>query len=101
MKASDFSVPRRMSGSALWVMIVKGLREYASIFVFLIVLKLIDTDDQHTFYDNMRILFLLCAGYLVLAALTAFIGWYFKKYYIEGGKLIFIHGLFGKETTYR
>ena len=99
MKASDFSVPRRMSGSALWVMIVKGLREYASIFVFLIVLKLIDTDDQHTFYDNMRILFLLCAGYLVLAALTAFIGWYFKKYYIEGGKLIFIHGLFGKETT--
>ena len=99
MKTSDFSVPRRMSGSALWVMIVKGLREYAGIFVFLIVLKLIDTDDQHTFYDNMRILFLLCAGYLALAALTAFIGWYFKKYYIEGGKLIFIHGFFGKETT--
>lgn len=99
MKTSDFSVPRRMSGSALWLMIAKGLREYAGIFVILIIVKLIDTDGQHAFYDKIRTVSLLCAGYLALAALTAFIGWYFKKYYIESGKLIFIHGFFGKETT--
>ena len=99
MKTSDFSLPRRMSGSALWLMIAKGLREYAGIFVILIIAKLIDTDGQHALYDKMRTVSVLFAGYLALAALPAFIGWYFKKYYIEGGKLIFIHGFFGKETT--
>ena len=88
-----------MSGSAYWVLFAKGLREYASLFVILIVLKFIDADDQHTFMEKMRVVSLLSAGYLALAALTAFISWYFKKYYIEGGKLIFIHGLLSKETT--
>ena len=88
-----------MSGSAYWVLFAKGLKEYASLFVILIVLKFIDADDQHTFMEKMRVVSLLSAGYLALAALTAFISWYFKKYYIEGGKLIFIHGLLSKETT--
>ena len=106
MRTGDFSEPRRMSGSAYWVLFAKGLREYASLFVILIVLKFIDADDQHTFADDqhtfmekMRVVSLLSAGYLALAALTAFISWYFKKYYIEGGKLIFMHGLLSKETT--
>ncbi len=99
MRTGDFSEPRRMSGSAYWVLFAKGLREYASLFVILIVLKFIDADDQHTFMEKMRTVSLLSAGYLALAALTAFISWYFKKYYIEGGKLIFIHGLLSKETT--
>ena len=99
MRTGDFSEPRRMSGSAYWVLMAKGLREYASLFVILIVLKFIDADDQHTFMEKMRAVSLLSAGYLALAALTAFISWYFKKYYIEGGKLIFIHGLLSKETT--
>ena len=99
MRTGDFSEPRRMSGSAYWVLMAKGLREYASLFVILIVLKFIDADDQHTFMEKMRAVSLLSAGYLALAALTAFISWYFKKYYIEGGKLIFIHGLLNKETT--
>ncbi len=88
-----------MSGSAYWVLFAKGLREYASLFVILIVLKFIDADDQHTFMEKMRVVSLLSVGCLALAALTAFISWYFKKYYIEGGKLIFIHGLLSKETT--
>ena len=99
MKANDFSVPRRMSGSAFWVLMAKGLRAYASIFVILIVMKLIDTDDYHGFFDKMRAVFMLCAAYLAVAALTAFISWYFKKYYVEGGKLVFIHGIISKETT--
>ena len=99
MRTGDFSEPRRMSGSAYWVLMAKGLREYASLFVILIVLKFIDADDQHTFMEKMRAVSLLSAWYLALAALTAFISWYFKKYYIEGGKLIFIHGLLSKETT--
>ena len=99
MRTGDFSEPRRMSGSAYWVLFAKGLKEYASLFVLLIVLKFIDADDQHTFMEKMRAVSLLSAGYLALAALTAFISWYFKKYYIEGGKLIFMHGLLSKETT--
>lgn len=99
MRTGDFSEPRRMSGSAYWVLFAKGLKEYASLFVLLIVLKFINADDQHTFMEKMRAVSLLSAGYLALAALTAFISWYFKKYYIEGGKLIFMHGLLSKETT--
>ena len=34
-----------------------------------------------------------------LAAIMAFIQYYFKKYYVENGNLIFIHGLFRRETT--
>ena len=57
MRVSDFSVPRRMSGSAYWVLMAKELREFA------------------------------------------FIDWYFKKYYIEGGKLVFMNGLLNKGIT--
>ena len=36
---------------------------------------------------------------LTLAAVIAFINYYSKKYYVENGNLIFIHGLVRKEIT--
>ena len=83
MRVSDFSVPRRMSGSAYWVLMAKELREFAGPFVLLVIVNI--TGDKHTFSGNILLVSLICAGYLVLAALMAFIDWYFKKYYIEGG----------------
>ena len=97
MRVSDFSVPRRMSGSAYWVLMAKELREFAGPFVLLVIVNI--SGDKHTFSGKILLASLICAGYLVLAALMAFIDWYFKKYYIEGGKLVFMNGLLNKGIT--
>ena len=99
MRTGDFSEPRRMSGSAYWVLFAKGLKEYAGLVVLWVVMIAIGSEVERTFKDKVEIVLLLLAGYLALAAVIAFVSWYFKKYYIEGGKLIFMHGLLSKETT--
>ena len=99
MKASDFSQPRRMSGSAYVVLLVKALRQYASIFLIIILINAFKTDGQRPLLETVGIIAALVGCYLGLAAVTAFVGYYFRKYYMEDGKLIFIHGLFSKETT--
>ncbi len=99
MKAGDFSKPRRMSRSAYVVLLAKALRQYASLFFILIIIKVFDSDDQHSFMRTVGLISVIAAGYLLLAAVTAFVSYYFRKYYIEDGKLVFIHGLFNKETT--
>lgn len=99
MKASDFSQPRRMSGSAYVVLLVKALRQYASVFLIIILINAFKTDGQRPLLETVGIIAALVGCYLGLAAVTAFVGYYFRKYYMEDGKLIFIHGLFSKETT--
>ena len=86
-----------MSASAYVVLLVKALRQYASIFLILILIKAFD--GQRPFAEMVGIIAAWVGGYLALAAVTAFTGYYFRKYYIEDGKLVFIHGLFSKETT--
>ena len=86
-----------MSASAYVVLLVKALRQYASVFLILILIKAFD--GQRPFAETVGIIAAWVGGYLVLAAVTAFTGYYFRKYYIEDGKLVFIHGLFSKETT--
>ena len=99
MRTGDFSEPRRMSGSAYWVLFAKGLKEYAGFVVFWVVMIAIGSEVERTFKDKVEIVLLLLAGYLALAAVIAFVSWYFKKYYIEGGKLVFMNGLLNKGIT--
>ena len=99
MRTGDFSEPRRMSGSAYWVLFAKGLKEYASLVVLWVVMIAIGSEVERTFKDKVEIVLLLLAGYLALAAVIAFVSWYFKKYYIEGGKLVFMNGLLNKGIT--
>lgn len=86
-----------MSASAYVVLLVKALRQYASVFLILILIRAFD--GQRPFAETVGIIAAWGGGYLALAAVTAFTGYYFRKYYIEDGKLVFIHGLFSKETT--
>ena len=88
-----------MSGSAYWVLFAKGLKEYASLVVLWVVMIAIGSEVERTFKDKVEIVLLLLAGYLALAAVIAFVSWYFKKYYIEGGKLVFMNGLLNKGIT--
>ena len=89
MKASDFSQPRRMSGSAYVVLLVKALRQYASVFLIIILINAFKTDGQRPLLETVGIIAALVGCYLGLAAVTAFVGYYFRKYYMEDGKLIF------------
>lgn len=99
MEKSDFSVPRRMSKSAFVILLVKGLVSYAGPFLIWAVLKLFNTDRQRSFVEVMRVLLFLFICYLVLSVVTAFISYYYKKYYIKNGNLILIYGFLKKETT--
>lgn len=99
MKAGDFSEPRRMSGSAYVVLLAKVLRQYASLFFILVFLRIFDSDSPFSFVERVMRVSVIAAGYLVLAAVSAFVNYYFRKYYIKDGKLVFMHGLLNKETT--
>ena len=55
MRVSDFSVPRRMSGSAYWVLMAKELREFAGLFVLLVIVNI--TGDKHTFSGKILLAF--------------------------------------------
>jgi len=99
MKAGDFSEPRRMSGSAYVVLLAKVLRQYASLFFILVFLKIFDSDSPFSFVERVMRVSVIAAGYLVVAAVSAFVSYYFRKYYIKDGKLVFMHGLLNKETT--
>lgn len=99
MEKSDFSVPRRMSKSAFVILLVKGLVGYAGPFIIWALLKLFNTDKQRSFMEVMRILLFLFICYLVFSVVTAFISYYYKKYYIKNGNLILIYGFLKKETT--
>lgn len=99
MKAGDFSEPRRMSGSAYVVLLAKVLRQYASLFFILVFLRIFDSDSPFSFVERVMRVSVIAAGYLVVAAVSAFVNYYFRKYYIKDGKLVFMHGLLNKETT--
>ena len=97
MKAGDFSVPRRMSGSAYVVLLAKALRQYAGVFIIFVIIKVFDSDSQHPLMETVGIMAVIAAGFIVLAAVSAFFTYYFMKYYIEERRLQFIHGSHSKE----
>ena len=72
MRTGDFSEPRRMSGSAYWVLFAKGLKEYAGLVVLWVVMIAIGSEVERTFKDKVEIVLLLLAGYLALAAVVVF-----------------------------
>ena len=98
MKTTDFSRPRRMSKSAYVVFFVKDLCSYAG-FIFLAVIFNLNAVERSPLLTIFERILIAAAGCIVLAAATSFVRYYFRKYYVENGSLIFIHGLFHKETT--
>ena len=98
MKTTDFSRPRRMSKSAYVVFFVKDLCSYAG-FIFLAVIFNLNAGDRSPLLTIFERTLLVAAGGIIVAAATSFVRYYFRQYYVENGSLIFIHGLFHKETT--
>ena len=99
MKTNDFSAPRRMSKSAFVIFFVNNLWLYAKYFLFIVILELFNSEKKLSFIEAALDFLVVLAICLTLAAVIAFINYYSKKYYVENGNLIFIHGLVRKEIT--
>ena len=94
---TDFSTPRRMSAGAFVVMFVKSLKEFVGAGFIAIGYLVLRPDD-----NNSPVLLKALIAILSLVALSlimAFVRYYFRRFHIEGDKLIFTHGFASKRTT--
>lgn len=94
---TDFSSPRRMSAVAFLVIWQKAFRDFLGITLVPTAYLLYDiVRGKHI--DGMDIL--LVAGLIVaLPLIFAFVRYYFRKFHIEGDRLVFTHGFAFKKTT--
>lgn len=99
MKINDFSIPRRMSKSAFVIFFVKALRSYASLILILFTVRIFDSSNETSVMEYIIMLLSYLAAFIAISLITAFLGFYFKKYYVEDGNLIFIHGVIQYERT--
>lgn len=99
MKINDFSIPRRMSKSAFVIFFVKAMRSYASLILILFIVRIFDSYDDTSIMEYIIMLLSYLAGFIVISLITAFLSFYFKKYYVDDGNLIFIHGVIQHERT--
>ena len=97
--ANDFSRPRRMSKSALVVFFVKNLRGNTGLFLLCLALNPGFRDDETPLWQALLIALAMLAAFVALAAAAAFVSYYYRKYYVEDGNLVFIHGALRKEKT--
>lgn len=93
MKTTDFSTPRRMSKSAYVIFFANHLKSTFYYFFIFFVVNLFRDNDGRSALRTVLILMLGALGCVVLAALTAFVKYYFQRFYVTDGNLIFIHGV--------
>lgn len=99
MKESDFLEPRRMSKRALVILLIKSVKAYASVFFVFFMIKIYDFCVEKAFWEIFLLIPSVLGAFLLLAFTTAFLSYYFKKFYIEDGSLIFMHGVIQRERT--
>lgn len=93
---TDFSTPRRMSAGAFAIIFLKAFREIAGVAFVATVFLLYDIDS----FGSMAARGMLAAGViLALALAVAFSRYYFRKFHIEGDKLVYTRGMASKQTT--
>lgn len=98
-KNIDFSVPRRMSKSAFVVICYNELKKFISFFFIIIVLKFLDKESKTTPLSALIKALLILLAVVGFAIVNAFLNYYYKKYYVKDGNLIFMHGFIHRETT--
>lgn len=88
-----------MSRSALVIFFANSLKAYANMFLFVLLLNIFSSARQRSLAKTVIAVLATVGLCLLLAAVTALGKYFFRKYYIDGGNLIFIHGFLQKETT--
>lgn len=94
---TDFSTPRRMSPGAFLIMFLKSSREIIGITFVAIVYLFYDSSDSGG--SPFRKVALAASIILVYSLAVAFARYYFRKFHIEGDKLIYTHGVAKRETV--
>ena len=97
MKINDFSSPRRMSKSAIIIIWAQTLMPILKLIVIFGIISIINKEGDDIKDAFVKVLF-ISIGIIAYSAIYAAINYYFKKFYVENGNLIFIHGIFNKET---
>lgn len=94
---TDFSTPRRMSPGAFVIMFLKSFKDIVGAAFVALVYLLYDSHDSG---GRLFWKFALTAGVILTYSLAvAFTRYYFRKFHIEGDKLIYTRGLAEKQTT--
>lgn len=88
-----------MSKSALAVFFVKNLRGYAGLFLLCLAVNPFFRDGETSFGQAALMVLAMLAAFLALAAAAAFVSYHYRKYYVEDGNLVFLHGALRKEKT--
>lgn len=98
MTPYDFSSPRRMSPSAIFILFLRTSRSFfGASFITIFYLFIHSYDDS-----PLRILIKMavCIGVIIaIAFLAAFLRYYFTKFHIEGAKLVYAHGYINRRTS--
>lgn len=97
---NGFSEPRRMSAGALAIIFLKTLREFWGVISFAFIYVIFSTGEGRSFPAIMLKILLLTAGVVAFSLIVAFFRYYFRKYHIEGDRLIFSHGFAARQTTF-
>lgn len=96
---TDFSTPRRMSAGAFVIMFLKSFKKIlGSTFIIMIymVYKSIGSESE----DGLLLGIGILAGFdFLVSFIEAFVKFYFRKFHIEGDKLIYTSGFAQKQTT--
>lgn len=98
-KVNDFSVPQRMSKSAFVVFLYNELKRNVGFFSIIIILNFFNSEKQFTFIEIIGKFFMILGVLILISFLIAFLNFYYKKFYVKDGNLIFMHGIFHRETT--
>ena len=94
---TDFSTPRRMSPGAFVIMFLKSFKDIVGAAFVALVYMLYNSHDSG---GRLFWKFALAAGIILTYSLAvAFTKYYFRKFHIEGDKLIYTRGLAEKQTT--
>lgn len=73
MKTNDFSVPRRMSKSALVIFWVRGLSELANVFLALVVVRIFNAFEENSLWKTVWMILVLLGLCLLVSVVWAFL----------------------------
>lgn len=94
---NDFSSPRRMSAGALIILFQKSLKEIAG--ATFVAIGYVVYDSFGSSLGEAALNLLITIGVIfALSLLVAFLSYYFRKFHIEGDKLVYTHGFAAKQT---
>lgn len=96
---NDFSTPRRMSASAFVVLFITAFEKLAGAVFLFVAYRLFCHDADTSSVQMVLRIAISIAALTALALIIAFTKYYFRKYSIEGDKLIFTHGFAAKNST--